>query len=89
MATSTWPQATALEYTGEANHLFLNDGAGRLTLAEAGDFDDPILNTLAVTPFDADGDGDVDLAVGNVGARNALYLNDGHGTFHAGRSRRF
>ena len=32
--------------------------------------------------FDVDGDGDVDLAVGNVGnAANALYLNDGAGMF--------
>ena len=72
----------SLDSGGEANRLLLNDGAGRLVFAEAGDFDDPVLSTRALAAFDADGDGDVDLAVGNVGsAANALYLNDGAGMF--------
>ena len=73
-------------YSGQANRLFLNDGLGRLALAEAGAFDDLALDTRTIAAFDADGDGDVDLAVGNVGARNALYLNDGHGSFTQGEA---
>ena len=69
------------EQSGEANHLLLNDGAGRLVVAEAGDFDNPILATTAVAAVDVDGDGDMDLAVANTGAANALYLNDGAAQF--------
>ena len=36
----------SLDSGGEANRLLLNDGAGRLVFAEAGDFDDPVLDTL-------------------------------------------
>ena len=35
--------------------------------------------TLAVHPFDADGDGDTDLAVANDSSPNLLLINDGHG----------
>ncbi len=73
--------ANSVEYTGEANRLLRNDGNGRLALVEAGDFDDPALDTRAVVAFDADGDGDLDLAVGNWNAANALYLSDGQGSF--------
>lgn len=73
--------ANSVETTGQANRLFHNDGNGRLTLADAGDFDDPVLDTRAVVAFDADGDGDSDLAVANWGAANALYLNNGQGSF--------
>lgn len=37
--------------------------------------------TLAVLPFDADGDGDTDVFVANDTSPNLLLVNDGHGVF--------
>lgn len=44
-------------------------------------FDDAIDNTQSVAWGDMDGDGDLDLAVGNIGQVNRLYRNEGGGTF--------
>ncbi len=73
--------ANSVEYTGQTNRLFRNDGSGWLTLMDAGAFDDPVSDTRGVMAFDADGDTDVDLAVANWNAANALYLNDGQRSF--------
>ena len=64
------------------NLIYLGDGSGGFTLADAGDFDNASARTYAVAALDVDGDGDLDLAVGNWGEANALYLNDGSGRFH-------
>jgi len=55
-----------------------------------GRFDETPLNvgtgsdeTRSVAWADWDGDGDLDLAVGNGGAQNAVYLNNGDGSFGA------
>ena len=65
--------------TGRANAVYINDGLGRFTRLSEGDFDDPLEETRALVVFDADGDGDRDVAVGNWLACNGLYLNDGFG----------
>ena len=73
-----------LAVTGwEENRLLLNDGSGRLSLTEAGDFDERAAWSVGLTAFDADGDGDMDLAVVEEHGPlpNRLYLNDGHGVF--------
>jgi hypothetical protein len=73
---------------GDQNHLYLNDGDGKLHLHEAG------LSTPVDTPskghtwgdFDLDGDVDVAIANGTEGTehvRNELYLNDGAANFVA------
>ena len=63
------------------NRIYLGNGRGDFTLADAGEFDDAITRTYAVAALDVDGDGDLDLAVGNFGEPNELYLNDGSGRF--------
>ena len=69
------------------NALYLNNGSGVFQLVDAGDLDDTTQRSTTVAAFDADGDGDIDLAIGNGptynggGERNQFFLNDGHGRF--------
>jgi|GEM_PF-3386830 len=66
---------------GAAAALFVNEGAGALTLA--GTFGPTGTTTRAITAADVDGDGLADVVLANVG-RNSLYLNRGGGRFEAG-----
>jgi hypothetical protein len=70
--------------------LYLNQGNGKLKLSNQKIFEkDAMLEDTASAFFDADGDGDLDLMVGNGGNeagedkkyRVRLYLNDGKGNF--------
>jgi hypothetical protein len=69
----------------EQDAVFVNDGTGRFSKIEAGDFDDAVHDTMALAVFDANLDGSLDIAVGYGGYReripNALFLNNGHGRF--------
>jgi len=65
---------------GEYNQLYFNDGAGDFSgIMEFNALG--IRNSCSMAAFDADGDGDADIAVGNWGYLNELYLNDGMGHF--------
>lgn len=71
-----------LAYKGEANVLYRNLGNGRFAdvTKEAGLYA-PGHRAMAVSAFDCNGDGYVDLYVSNDDTPNALWLNDGKGHF--------
>lgn len=95
VANGAWPY-TDSPYPGTSaepvtrNALYLNNGSGLFQLADPGELDDNTHNSQALAAFDADGDGDTDLVVGN-GSRienggtdhNELFLNNGAGRFTA------
>ena len=62
----------------QVNEVYINNGAGQFT------FGYPLgpekATTYAVPARDLDGDGDLDVVVGNDRAENWVYLNDGTGT---------
>jgi len=69
------------------NRLYLNNGKGAFTDVTATQMPVDSSWTMAVSLGDVDGDGDLDLAVGNSptpnqqGGTDFLYLNDGKGRF--------
>ena len=64
------------------NRIYFNDGRAAFTLARP--LGDEKAGSYAVPLADFDGDGDLDIAVGNDRARNLVFLNDGSGRFEAG-----
>jgi uncharacterized repeat protein (TIGR01451 family) len=65
----------------EQNVVYINDGYGNPFDAATHAFGTGMGYSYALALGDLDGDGDLDLAVGHWGQQNALYLNDGDGTF--------
>jgi hypothetical protein len=76
-----------LEYDGQPNSLFLNQGPGEdgvprfREAAEERGVRDPKGRGLGVTFGDLDNDGDPDLYIANDGGGNKLFLNHGDGRF--------
>ncbi len=70
---------------GGQSQLLLNDGAGSFALATFTNMPFLSFNTTAVALGDVDGDGDLDLVLGNTRQQQSrLYLNDGTGVFTDG-----
>lgn len=73
------------EYSSEQNELYVNDGYGGFTSVTGGPADTVGSNTQCAAWADVDGDGHLDLFVGNgrpgVAAKNELWINDGDGSF--------
>ncbi|MEM7201480.1 MAG: VCBS repeat-containing protein [Planctomycetota bacterium] len=65
----------------EQSRLYLNDGSGRFDDATAARLPAPPGRNESVILADLDGDGDLDAVLGNTQADDALYLNDGSGSF--------
>ncbi|MEZ5966330.1 MAG: VCBS repeat-containing protein [Planctomycetota bacterium] len=65
----------------QQNRLLLNDGSARFTDVTSARLPGILDATRAVALGDVDGDGDLDLVVGNLGERCGLFLNDGSGFF--------
>ncbi|MCA9751607.1 MAG: CRTAC1 family protein [Gemmatimonadetes bacterium] len=68
-------------YNGDTPHLFRNDGGRFTDVTEAAGLYDPSGKGLGVIAFDYDGDHRPDIFVANDTQPNALYHNEGDGTF--------
>jgi len=64
------------------NRVYLNDGRAGFTLARR--LGEEEAGSYAVPLADFDGDGDLDVAVGNDRTRNLVFVNDGTGRFAVG-----
>jgi hypothetical protein len=72
-----------LAYEGQANVYYHNRGDGTFEdLTKQAGLYAPGHRAMAVSAFDANGDGAADLYVCNDDTPNALWLNDGKGSFH-------
>jgi hypothetical protein len=67
-----------------SNKIFLNNGKGQFTVSyDLGFYES---TSYAAEVGDLDGDGDLDIAVGNDKAPNRLFINNGKGKFVEGKT---
>ena len=65
----------------EQNYLFFNQGRGAAVFTVQRPLGLNLSTSYAAKPADLDGDGDLDIAVGNDMAPNRIFMNDGKGAF--------
>ncbi len=70
-----------LPFAYSALYLLRNDGNGQFTNVTTAQMPGFLLTIHDITPFDCDGDGDVDLFLSGGTAGSSLLRNDGLGTF--------
>ena len=68
---------------GQVNFLYHNNGTGAFTRATSNPVTSDVANAAGAAWADYDNDGDLDLFVANNGGRDALYRNNGDGTFES------
>jgi hypothetical protein len=76
--------AACTEYNSEGMSVLLGNGNGTFKPAQNydGAYSPDLRNESGITSGDVDGDGDVDIIVGNAGSNDvSIYLNKGSGTF--------
>ncbi|WP_235298215.1 FG-GAP-like repeat-containing protein [Portibacter marinus] len=61
------------------NRIFINNGSGKFSLSKP--LGDERTTSYSTELADFDGDGDLDIAVGNDMAPNSIFINDGNGHF--------
>lgn len=79
-ATSTWSSGTPATTSG-GRACCTNDGTGKFMDATSSRLPVGRFDSTALALGDVDGDGDLDLILGNRGQPSRLYLNNGTGTF--------
>lgn len=76
--------ATCTEYNSEGMSVIIGNGDGTFLPAQNynGAYSPDLRNESGITSGDVDGDGDIDLVVGNYASNDvSIYLNNGNGSF--------
>ena len=74
----------AIASDGGQNLVYLNDGSGVFSSANAIPFGTGVDASSCLAVGDIDNDGDPDIAIGNRFEVNVVYINDGNASFSAG-----